>query len=124
METLVGILVLATPVAIVMTLFAGLDRREQRRRRETERQIALTDAIHARLGAVAAPVVRRGRTGWRIAVAVPFERPAVADAVLATVHEAFGPGSYEVVLSRQTLAVPAAKASRAVAHGEESLSWT
>ena len=60
METLVGILVLATPVAIVITLFAGLDRREQRRRRETERQIALTDAIHARLGAVAAPVVRPG----------------------------------------------------------------
>ena len=124
METLVGILVLATPVAIVITLFAGLDRREQRRRRETERQIALTDAIHARLGAVAAPVVRLGREGWRIAVAVPFERPAVADAVLATAHETFGRMNYELVLSRQTLAAPATKASRPVTHGGESLSWT
>jgi hypothetical protein len=124
MDTLVGILVLATPVAILVTLFKGLDRREQRRRLEITRQIELTDAIHARLGAVAAPVVRRDRAGWRIAVAVPFERPAVADAVLATVHEAFGRGNYEVVLSRQTLAAPATKASRPVAHGEESLSWT
>jgi hypothetical protein len=124
METLVGILVLATPVAIVVALFAGLDRREQHRRLEIARQIALTDAIHARLGAVAAPVVRLGRAGWRVTVAVPFERPAVADAVLATVHEAFGRGNYEVVLSRQTLAVSGAKASRAVTHGEESLSWT
>jgi hypothetical protein len=124
METLVGILVLAIPVAILVTLFKGLDRREKRRGLEIARQIALTDAIHARLGAVAAPVVRLGRTGWRIAVAVPFERPAVADAVLATVHDAFGAGNYEVVLSRQTLAAPAAKATRAVAHGEESLSWT
>ena len=124
METLVGILVLATPVVLLLTLTASLDRREQRRRRATERQIALTDAIHARLGAVAAPVVRLGRAGWHITVAVPFERPAVADAVLATVHELFGSGDYEVVLSRQTLAVPSTKASRPLTHGEESLSWT
>ncbi len=124
METLVGILVLATPVAILVTLFKGLDRREQRRGLEIARQIALTDAIHVRLGAVAAPVVRLGRTGWRIAVAVPFERPAVTDAVLATVHEAFGRMNYELVLSRQTLAAPATKASRPVTHGGESLSWT
>ncbi len=76
------------------------------------------------LGAVAAPVVRLGREGWRIAVAVPFERPAVADAVLATVHETFGRMNYELVLSRQTLAAPATKASRPVTHGGESLSWT
>ena len=124
METLVGILVLASPIAILVALFARPDRREPRRRLEIERQIALTDAIHARLGAVAAPVVRLRREVWQIAVTVPFERPAVMDAVLATVHEAFGRGNYELVLSRQTLAVPAAKASRAVAHGEESLSWT
>ena len=124
METLVGILVLASPIAILVALFTRLDRRERRRRVEIERQIALTDAIHARLGAVAAPVVRLRREGWRIAVAVPFERPAVMDAVLATVHEAFGRVNYELVLSRQTLAAPATKASRAVAHGGESLSWT
>ena len=99
METLVGILVLAAPIAIVVALFA-------------------------RLGAVAAPVVRRGRSGWRIAVAVPFERPAVVDGVLASVHQEFGRAAdYTVVLSRQTPPAPSAKASRAVAHGKESLSW-
>jgi hypothetical protein len=125
METLVGILVLAAPVAIVVALFARLDRRERRHRLEIERQIALTDAIHARLGAVAAPVVRRGPDGWRIGVAVPFERPAVVDGVLASVQQEFGRAAdYTVVLSRQTLPAPSAKASRAVPHGEESLSWT
>jgi hypothetical protein len=125
METLVGILVLAAPVAIVASLFARLDRRERRHGLEIQRQIALTDAIHARLGAVAAPVVRRGRNGWRIGVAVPFERPAVVDAVLASVQQEFGRADdYTVVLSRQTLPAPAAKAARAVPHGKESLSWT
>jgi len=125
METLVGILVLAIPIAIVVALFARLDRRERRHGLEIQRQIALTDLIHARLGAVAAPVVRRGRHGWRIGVAVPFERPAVVDAVLASVHQEFGRAAdYTVVLSRQTPPAPSAKASRAIAHGKESLSWT
>jgi hypothetical protein len=125
METLVGILVLAAPIAIVAALFARLDRRERRHGLEIQRQIALTDAIHARLGAVAAPVVRRGRNGWRIGVTVPFERPAVVDAVLASVHQEFGRAAdYTVLLSRQTPPTPSAKASRAVARGKESLSWT
>jgi hypothetical protein len=124
METLVGILVLATPVALLLTLTARLDRAGARRAAEIERQIALTDAIHARLGAAAAPVVRRQREGWRIDVAVPFERAVVVDAVLASVNQAFGRADYTVVLSRQTSPAPAAKASRAVAHGGESLSWT
>jgi hypothetical protein len=124
METLVGILVLATPVALLLTLTSRLDRARVHRDAEIGRQIALTDAIHARLGAVVAPVVRRQRAGWTIAVAVPFERPAVVDAVLASVNEEFGRSHYDIVLSRQTSPAPAVKASRAVAHGGESLSWT
>jgi hypothetical protein len=124
METLVGILVLATPIALLLTLTARLDHSRLRRDLEIGRQIALTDALHARLGAVAAPVVRRQRAGWRVAVAVPFERPAVVDAVLASVHQEFGRSDVTIVLSRQTLPAPAAKASRAVPHGGESLSWT
>jgi len=126
METLVGILILAAPVAILVTLFARFDRRERRRQMEIERQIALTDALHARLGAIVAPVVRLRREGWCVAVAVPFERPAVVDAVLASVHEQFGRArpDYTVLLSRQALAAPATRARRAVAHGGESLSWT
>jgi len=124
METLVGILVLATPMALLLTLTARLDHSRLRRRLEIAQQIALTDAIHAQLGAVAAPVVRRKREGWRVAVAVPFERPAVVDAVLESVQQEFGRSDITIVLSRQTLPAPAAKASRAVPHGGESLSWT
>lgn len=124
METLVGILVLATPMALLLTLTARLDHSRLRRRLEIAQQIALTDAIHAQLGAVAAPVVRRQREGWRVAVAVPFERPAVVDAVLASVQQEFGRSDITIVLSRQTLPAPAAKASRPVPHGGESLSWT
>jgi hypothetical protein len=124
METLVGILVLAAPVAFLLTLTSRLDRVRRHRDAEVGRQIALTDAIHARLGAVVAPVVRQRRAGWNIAVAVPFERPAVVDGVLASVNDQFGRSHYEIVLSRQASPAPAAKASRAVAHGGESLSWT
>jgi hypothetical protein len=124
METLVGILVLATPVALLLTLTSYLDRSRLRRDAAVGRQIALTDAIHARLGAVAAPVVRRRRGRWSIAVAVPFERPAVVDAVLASVDQEFARADYAIVLSRQQSPAPAARASRAVAHGGESLSWT
>jgi len=124
METLVGILVLATPVALMLTLTAHLDRSRMRRDVEIRRQIALTDALHARLGAAVAPIVRRQHGSWRIAVAVPFERPAVVDEVLASVDSEFGRAPFTIVLSRQTPPAPAAKASRAVAHGGESLSWT
>jgi len=124
METLVGILVLAAPIALLLTLTSRLDRSRLRRDLEIGRQIALTDAIHARLGAVVAPLVRRRRGDWSIAVAVPFERPAVVDAVLASVDQEFGRTHYTIVLSRQQPPAPAARASRAVAHGGESLSWT
>jgi len=124
METLVGILVLATPIALLLTLTSYLDRSRMRREAAIGRQIALTDAIHARLGAVAAPVVRQHRGRWSVAVAVPFERPAVVDAVLASVDREFGRAEYTIVLSRQTPPAPAARASRSVAHGGESLSWT
>src|SRR5262245_29856079 len=124
METLVGILVLAAPIALLLTLTSQLDRSRARRELEIGRQIALTDAIHTRLGAVAAPVVSQRGRGWHIAVAVPFERPAVVDAVLASVDQEFGRTDYTIVLSRQKSPAPAARASRPVAHGGESLSWT
>ena len=100
-----------------------IERWRRRRQAEVLRQIALTDALHARLGALVAPVVRRRHRAWQVAVAVPFERPAVVATVLATVHEMFGQDRYEVVLSRQA---PAARcACTAAGRGrKESLSWT
>lgn len=46
------------------------------------RQIALTDAIHRELGAVAAPVVQRGwRGGWIVSVRLPLQREGLVGAV-------------------------------------------
>jgi hypothetical protein len=124
MATLMGILMLAAPFAAVAALLFLAERRQQRRRDEILRQVALTDALHARLGALVAPVVRWRRRAWRVAVAVPFERPAVMAAVLATAADVFDQAPYEVVLSRQAPAVPIPRAPRRAELGRESLSWT
>ena len=122
MATLVGVLIFATPFAALAAFLLLAERRQEWRRAEVLRQIALTDALHARLGALVAPVVRWRHRAWRVAVAVPLEQPAVVSAVLTTVDEVFGRVRYEVVLSRQ--APPAPRAPRRAALGRESLSWT
>jgi hypothetical protein len=83
--------------------------------------------VHERLGAVAAPVVRRDRRRWHVCMAVPFERPAVIEALLAIVRETLAPRdgdrrSLEIVLTRQPRrsATPPA-GGRDVR--KESLSW-
>ena len=124
MATLLATLILGAPLVAVAALVVLAERRRARRRHEVLRQIALTDTLHARLGAMVAPVVRRRGRAWRVVVAVPFERLDAVAAVLATVDEMFGRGRYEVVLSPQTPAVPAALAARPAAIERESLSWT
>jgi hypothetical protein len=131
METLFGALVAVAPFAVVLGLFAWTSRRERLRSDVRRRQIALTDAVHERVGAVAAPVVRRRHRGWQVEIAVPFERPAVTEALLPIVLEAFAPldrdpRSLEIVLTRQS---PPAGASTRQPAGvcsvrRESLSWT
>ncbi len=124
MVTLVGILVFAMPIAALVVLARLTERHRTHRESEILRQIALTDALHARLGALVAPVVHRHGHVWQVAVAVPFERPSVGAAVLETVHEMFGRVRYEVVLSRQVPTAVSARASRRTALAQESLSWT
>jgi hypothetical protein len=124
MQLLVGVLIFAVLLALLAAPMVLVDRRRHRRHAEIVRQIALTDALHARLGAVVAPVVRRRRRAWQIAVAVPVERPAVVAAVLATVDEVFGAVAYEVLLQRQAPAVARPSSRRPAPLGQESLSWT
>ena len=115
-------IVAAAPFAIVLALLAWANHRERRRRETHARQIALTDSVHERLGAIAAPVVRRRRRGWQVRIAVPFERPFVIEALLAIVRETFAP-RVEIVLTRQVAPpAPARGAGRDVR--KESLSWT
>ena len=124
MAMLVAVLIFAAPFTVLAALVTLIQRRHQRRQAEVLRQIALTDALHARLGAVVAPVVRWRHRAWQVAVAVPFERPAIVAAVLTTVQEMFGRVRYEVVLNRQAPAAPLPHAPRPAAVGRESLSWT
>lgn len=124
METVVGIVAAAAPFGAVLGLMVWSGWRERRRQDVVARQIALTDAIHERLGAVAAPFVRRVRGGWQVRMAVPFERPAVVDALLAVVAESVAP--VEIVLTRQ-LTPPGggpATPTRGRSVGQEFASWT
>jgi hypothetical protein len=125
MRTLLGIVIASAPFAVVFGLLAWADYRDRRRRDVAERQIALTDSIHERLGAQAAPVVRRRGRRWQVRVAVPFERPTLVRALLAIVRETFvgDPRSLEIVLTRQSeMRLTKASAGRGVEW--ESLSWT
>jgi hypothetical protein len=80
---LAALVVLAIPFLVVTALLKLTERREDHRQLARDRQIALTDAIHWTLGAVAAPTVtRRLGGGWRVSIAVPLERPAVVAAIL------------------------------------------
>jgi len=80
---LIGLALVGGPVILVDWL---------RRRRETaiERQIALTDALDGRLGAMVAPVVTRPFFGpWEIRIAVPLRRSATVARILSVVDEVF-----------------------------------
>lgn len=66
-----------------------------RKRREAviARQIALTDALDGRFGAIVAPVVTRPPFGpWEVRIAVPLHRSAILPRMLAAVDDAFGGG--------------------------------
>ena len=71
--TALGVLVvLAIPVVALVALLRLTGALERRRAAVVARQIAVTDAIHAELGAVVAPLVRRGRGGrFVVVLAVP-----------------------------------------------------
>jgi len=127
MLTLLGVLVAIAPFAALLGALTWTSRRERLRLEVHTRQVALTDSIHERLGAVAAPVVRRCRRGWQVRLAVPFERPALTEALLAIVLEAFARSdrdrhSLEIVLTRQL--DPPAEPASARRVRRESPSWT
>ena len=110
---------LALPMATVGLLLLVVGRVQRVREAEIGRQVAMTDAIHAELGAVVSPVVKRrlGR-GWRIEIPVPFERPAIVGRVVAIAHasmlraDARAPGRIEVVLTAQEAQVERANFRR------------
>lgn len=71
------VVVVAIPVACLIGLLRLATLLERRRDAIISRQVALTDAIHATLGPVIAPVVRRGRGGWIGVLPVPIGHPQI-----------------------------------------------
>ena len=95
---LVVVAVMVFPFAVVIALLRLAVRVERARAAAISRQIALTDALHRDLGPVVSPWVTRRGGRWRVSVAVPFDRPAIVEAVLADVQRAF-PERFELVLT-------------------------
>ena len=72
-ETEVTIMIAILPFLAVWGLLVLSRRVAVAREACVARQIALTDAIHRELGAVAAPEVRRSRSGtWIVSVRLPW----------------------------------------------------
>jgi hypothetical protein len=125
-----SLLVALFPIALVVAALQLSTRRQRRRLAEIARQIAVTDAIHAALGAVVSPVVRRTLWGgWRLTIPVPLDRPEIVTQVVDTAYGAFSsaertrPGRFEIVLTPQERPVPRRAPVLVPARGE-SVSWT
>ena len=104
MLTLLAVIMLITLPALALGALLALITRVQRARLHViEQQIALTDAIHAELGAVAAPVVVKPVFGpWRVTLAVPFGRPALVEqlvVITGRVLASASPAGVRIVLT-------------------------
>ncbi len=79
-----------TPFAAVVGLLWLARVARERREAGVWRQIALTDAIHRELGAVAAPVVKRsGTRDWIVSVRVPLQREGMVGTITRITHDLF-----------------------------------
>src|SRR2546422_7157704 len=117
METLLAVVVVTLfPLAVVLTPLLLASRVERRRAAVIARQVELTEAIHRDLGAVVAPFVTRRPGGqWRVRISVPFERPAVVEAVLAGGHRTF-PERFDLVPTPPGEAAPPGAPAAPQAH--------
>jgi len=80
------VLVPAIAVTVMLVLAAWAERARAAR---AARQIAVTDAIHRELGAVAAPVARGGLwSETELRIALPLDRPDLVGAVTTVAHRA------------------------------------
>ena len=106
-----SLLLAVAMVALYIFLWTGapillLGWLRSRRQEAIQRQIALTDAIDARLGAIVSPVVTKPLWGpWQIRIAMPLARPVPVGRILAIAHGVFSgidrvnPDHYQVVLT-------------------------
>ena len=89
-DTEVPIMIALVPFLAVWGLLVLSRRAATAREARVARQIALTDAIHRELGAVAAPVVRGGLGGgWIVSVRLPLQREGLVGAISRITHDLF-----------------------------------
>jgi hypothetical protein len=130
--SMLSVLVALFPVGLIVALLRLSNWRQRNRLAEISRQIAVTDAIHAALGAVVSPVVRRRLwRRWQLTIPVPLDRPDTVMQVVGAAYGAFGapertrPGRFEIVLTPQERPVPRRDhmlVAASTARGE-SVSW-
>ena len=124
-----SLMVALLPIALLVAALQLSSWRQRVRLAEIARQIAVTDAIHAALGAVVSPVVRRTLWGgWRLAIPVPLDRPDVVVQVLDAASVAFSAAErtsprFEILLTPQEKPVPRRARALVPARGG-SVSWT
>jgi len=83
-------LIVVVPFLAVWGLLVLSGRVAESREARVARQIALTDAIHRELGAVAAPeVLRSWSRGWIVSVRVPLQQEALVGAIGRITHDLF-----------------------------------
>ena len=88
--TLAGFACALLPFLAVVALLRVSDAVARRREVRVARQIALTNAIHRELGAVAAPIVsRRFGGGWLVHMRVPLDRPGTTAALVRIAERQF-----------------------------------
>ena len=83
--------VLLVPVAVLVTLVVAIEARRRARAAVAARQILLTDAIHAELGAIVSPVVeKRARRPWRVVFAIADGRTRDVGRLVAITERVLG----------------------------------
>lgn len=105
-----GFILALSPLVAVVALLELARWRERRIESAVTRQIALTDAIAAELGAVVAPVVSRPVRGpWRVRMALPVSQAGTTSRILAITHRVLAracASGYELVLTPQVPPAP------------------
>ena len=111
-------------IGMVVILVLGLigwlwsaERAQARRDARYERQIALTDAIHRELGAVAAPFVTRRRGEWLVSMRVPLDRSAMVAAILSITEREFSSARGSEARPYQITLTPTPREPRAATAG-------
>ncbi|MBM3220742.1 MAG: hypothetical protein FJZ38_19065 [Candidatus Rokubacteria bacterium] len=106
LSALAALAVLLAPVAGLVALMMALEARQRARDAAAARQIQLTDAIHAELGAVVAPVVeKRAFQPWRVVFAVSEPRRRDVGRLLEITDRVLGNQLHDVqIVFRRPLA--------------------